>query len=98
MFDNFKLQHHLRDRPDLTLREKAVAFVLTTYRNQTNGACFPSQERLAKTLSCSRKHINTIVQSLKNKGVLRLKKQRVVSARKRTVNNYVFLYDENGAE
>lgn len=98
MYDNLKLQHHLRDRADLTLSEKAVAFMLSMYRNSLTGQCCPSQQLLAERSGVSRKHINKIIQSLVEKKVICAVKYRNPKLRRRTMNNYVFLYDKNGTE
>ena len=94
LFDNWKLQHHIRDRSDLTLSEKAVAFILSTYRNGTTGHCYPSQINLAKQAGISRQHINAIIKSLKQKRVIKVENSKLQNVRKRKVSNYVFLFDK----
>lgn len=97
-YKNFALHHHLRDRVDITLSEKAVAFMLSTYRNSETGQCCPSQQLLAERSGVSRQHMNKIIKSLVEKKVLEVKKYRNSKLRRRTMNNYVFVFDKNGAK
>ena len=93
-YDNFELQRYLRDAPGLTLSERCIALVLSTYRNGDTGACFPSQIRLAKRLGVSRQHLNEVVKSLKVKKILKVERTRMHNVRKKTISNYVFLFDK----
>lgn len=96
MFDNFKLQQHLRDqRLDLTPTEKLVALILSTYRNKENGQCFPSQQKIALQCGLSRQHVNQTIKALKEKRVISAHKARFVGVRKKTVINYVFIFDKS---
>lgn len=96
MYDNAKLQEHSRDqRLDLTPMEKLVAYTISTYRNRQNGECFPSQQRIALRCGISRQHVNGLVKSLKQKRVLDIRKSRFNGVRKRTVTNYVFVFDKS---
>jgi len=55
--------------------ETRVAVLLADYCNLKTGRCFPSQQTLAKRLSLSSRHINTLIQSLKQKGYIKLIKR-----------------------
>lgn len=93
-YDNVALQKHLRERPDLTLSERALAYTLATFRSEESGLCYPSQYGLARLLGCSRKHISCLMKRLRLKGVLSRKEITSPWSRKHPLHNFVFSFDK----
>jgi len=55
--------------------ETRVAVLLADYCNLRTSRCFPAQQTLAKRLNLSSRHVNTLIQNLKQKGYIRLIKR-----------------------
>lgn len=89
MYDLFALQKWIREQKMLTPSEKYIALLISTFRNNTNGDCFPNQVTLSLISGYRRETVNKLIKALVRKGVLTIQRVELKASRHR-VRNFVF--------